>query len=649
MIKHKSIAFKLIFFILVSCSVLFLGIFWYDYLFSKRIITENISENAKNLTRATVNEIDSILYAIQKIPQSIASLIEYDTFDKNELLNMIHSAVENNPEIYGSTIAFEPYSFDSGSLYFSPYYYRKKDTLELTYLGSDSYQYFYLDWYQIPKELKTPVWSEPYYDKGGGNILMATYSVPFYKNVHGHRKFMGVVTADVSLIWLQKMVSSIKIAKSGYGFLISKNGTYVTHPYTKMIMNETVFSLAEEMNNKQLRAIGRSMIKGESGFFPIVSVVTKKASWVSYAPLTSSGWSLAIVFPRDELLYDITKLNRVVLMLGLLGFIILFIILFSIAVSITHPIKVLANTTRDIGKGKLDFELSAIKSQDEVGMLAESFIYMRDSLKKYIRELTETTAVKERMQSELRIAHDIQMGIIPKTFPPFPDRSEFDIYAILEPAKEVGGDFYDFFFIDNERLCFVIGDVSDKGVPASLFMAVTKTMIKAMSKGAKTPDEILDRVNKEIAHNNESSMFITIFCGILHVNTGEVLYSNGGHTLPLVIHSEEEIEFLKGDTGIAVGASEKAVYKNNRTCLNPGDIVCMYTDGVTEALNKKQELFNEQRLKEEIYTVRHRSIKEIVLEIYRNVSEFSEGMPQADDITLLAIQYFGNNRKIDKP
>ena len=173
------------------------------------------------------------------------------------------------------------------------------------------------------------------------------------------------------------------------------------------------------------------------------------------------------------------------------------------------------------------------------------------------------------MQSDLRIAHDIQMGILPKIFPPFPDRHEFDIHAMLEPAKEVGGDFYDFFFMDHERLFFVVGDVSGKGVPAAILMAVTKTMIKAIAKGVSTPDEILDKVNKEIAHDNESCMFITIFCGILNTKTGEVLYSNGGHLPPLVIHSGEGAEFLKGDTGIAVGISEEAAYKCNKILLGP--------------------------------------------------------------------------------
>ncbi|MCK9554390.1 HAMP domain-containing protein [bacterium] len=439
--KYNSIAFKLIAYILISCSALFLGIFGYNYLFSKRMITENISENAKNLTRATVNEVDSILYRIQKVPQGVASLLEYNTFDKNELLNILYSAVESNAEIYGATISFEAYAFEPESLYFAPYYCKKKDKPELTYLGGESYQYFYLDWYQIPKEIKTPAWSEPYYDEGGGNILMATYSVPFYRNVGGERKFAGVVTADISLMWLQEMVSSIKIAKSGYGFLISRNGIFVTHPNNKLIMNETIFSLAEETGNAQLREIGRSMVKGEDDFVSFFSMVNEKKSWLSYAPLSSSGWSLGVIFPREELLSDINRLNRVVLALSFFGLAVLFIILFFIAMSITRPIKILAATTRDIGKGSLDFELSGITSKDEVGMLADSFIYMRDSLKKYIRDLTETTAVKERMQSELRIAHDIQMGIVPKIFPRFPAGPSLIYTAYLNPQERSEGIF----------------------------------------------------------------------------------------------------------------------------------------------------------------------------------------------------------------
>jgi len=643
--KYTSIAFKLTFYILLSCSVLFLGIFWYNYLFSKKIITQKIEDDAKHLTYATVNAIDSVLLRIEKIPKGVASFLENDPFDKDEILHMIYGAVRDNPEIYSMTVAFEPYAFDKDLLYFAPYCSRKKEKLELEYQGSASYRYFNLDWYQIPKELEVPVWSEPYFDE----ILMATYSVPFYTNVDGARKLTGVVSVDVSLRWLQEIISSLRIEKSGYGFLVSKNGVFVTHPQNDLIMDESIFSKADEADDKDLRVIGTNMVRGKTGLVSRTSLFGSKNSWLSYAPLSSSGWSLGIVFPQSELLFDINRLSRMVLVLGILGFIFLFAILFFIAISITRPIKILAATTRDIGKGKLDFDLSAIKSRDEVGMLAESFVYMRDSLKKYIRELTETTAASERMQSELQIAHDIQQGIIPKTFPPFPDRPEADLYAILEPAKEVGGDFYDFFFIDDERLCFVIGDVSGKGVPAAIFMAVTKTMIKAMVKKEDKPEEILSRLNKEVVQNNDSSMFVTIFCGILNIKTAEVSYSNAGHMFPLLVHSGGKVELLEGDTGIAVGASKEAEYKNSRMRLGPQDILLMYTDGITEAFNKNQELFGSARLRETISAASQKPIKDMVIEISCKVAEFCDGVPQSDDITLLALKYFGNERRREEP
>ena len=644
MIKYKSISFKLISYTLISCSVIFMGIFWYDYQFSKKMVTENIHENAKNLTHATVNEIDAELFGFQDVADNIAFLIEHIDYNKDELLDVIRSTVENSPEICSAAVAYEPHVYDPKSLYFAPCYYREKDAVRLEMLGSKSYQYFHKDWYRVPKELGRPVWSEPYFDE----ILMASYSVPFYRNVHGERKFMGVVTVDIPLEWLQKRIASIKIAKSGYGFLISKKGVYITHPLKNLVMKETIFMAAEETGNKEYLYAGKSMTNGEADIIPYFSRVTKKQSWLSYAPLLSSGWSLGIVFSHDELFSDINKLNRSVLILAFLGLGILFIILFFIATSITRPLEILTKAMRGIGKGNLDFDLPGIKNKDEVGVLAESFTYMRDSLRKYIKELTETTAVKERMQSELTIAHDIQMGIVPKIFPPFPERHEFDIYAMLEPAKEVGGDFYDFFFMDNERLFFVVGDVSDKGVPAAILMAVTKTMIKAIAKGAAAPDEILDKVNKEIAHDNDSCMFITVFCGILNIKTGEVLYSNGGHLPPLVIRSGEGAEFIKGDTGIALGASEEAVYKCNKILLRPSDIIFMYTDGFTEAANKKDELFGQERLKEKICAVSQKPIKEIVLEVHAKVCEFSQGMSNNDDMSMLALQYFGSDKIIDE-
>jgi len=499
MLKNSGIAFRLAFLILTSSTLIFGGIFGYNYYFSRKIIEKDIMANAENLTLSAVNKIEAVVSAVEKIPENLAYFLEYTGCDGEETLKLLRSVVAGNSEIYGATIAFEPYSFNKDFLYYAPYFCKSGGEIKLSYLGNDSYRYFYWDWYQIPKELKRPVWSEPYYDEGGGNIIMSTYSVPFYKNTGGERKFAGVVTADMSLLWLQDIVSSIKIGKTGYAFLISRNGVFVTHPEKDVIMNETIFSLAEARKDPLLRKTGKNMISGNSGFVPFTSILTRKKCWMAYAGIPSTGWSLGALFPQNELTRDIRNLSRLVFVFGGIGFIFLFLVISLIAGSITRPLRNLARATRDIGKGNLDFKLLPVKTKDEVGDLSASFAYMRDALKKYIKELTETTKVKERIESELKIAHNIQMGIVPKAFPPFPSRKEFDIYATLVPAREVGGDFYDFFFVDEDRLCFVIGDVSGKGVPAAIFMAMAKALIKAAAGQVKNPGETLAIANRELS------------------------------------------------------------------------------------------------------------------------------------------------------
>jgi sigma-B regulation protein RsbU (phosphoserine phosphatase) len=503
------------------------------------------------------------------------------------------------------------------------------------------YEYFYWDWYQIPKELKRPVWTEPYFDEGAGQIIMATYSVPFYKTVSGERKFMGVVTADISLAWLQQIVSSIKIKQTGYGFLITKNGTFVTHPDSDLIMNETIFSVAEARGDARLRKLGRKMIRGESDFTPFTSILTGKKCWMVYTPLSSSGWSLGVLFPQDELMADIGRLKRTVLVISLAGFLILLGMIVLIAGSITRPLRVLSGATEEIAGGNLDIDLPPIRSRDEVGKLADSFNYMKNSLKQYIEELKETTAAKERIESELKIAHDIQMGILPKIFPPFPDSHEFDIYATLEPAKEVGGDLYDFFFMDEDHLCFAVGDVSGKGVPAALFMAVTKTLVKMKATQGLTPHMVLTRVNEDLSLDNPSLMFVTLFLGILNVRTGELEYCNGGHNPPYLIHNNGRVVPLETTHGMALGVMEDFVYQSRTIVLGKGEAIFLYTDGVTEAMDRGENLFSEKRLERELDVLRDAPVEEMAAGIMREVNTFSQGVPQTDDITMMALRFKG--------
>jgi phosphoserine phosphatase RsbU/P len=315
---------------------------------------------------------------------------------------------------------------------------------------------------------------------------------------------------------------------------------------------------------------------------------------------------------------------------------------------ISQPLNLLAEhaktlASNDFAAGlNIPTEVEALsqRAKDEIGNLAGSFIYMERTLQQYLKNLQETTAAKERIESELKIAHDIQMSMVPKIFPPFPHRREFDVHAILVPAKEVGGDFYDFFFTDEDHLCFAIGDVSGKGVPASLFMAVTITLLKASTSRGGSPDEILSRLNEEICRDNSSCMFVTLFTAILDIRTGRVEYSNGGHNLPYLL-SDGRIQPLDNTGGMVLGAMEGVKYARNGMVLQPGDRLLLYTDGVTEAMDERENLFSERRLEEFLASADKASPDDLTSGLVSAVRRFAAGAAQSDDITILALRYWG--------
>ena len=316
---------------------------------------------------------------------------------------------------------------------------------------------------------------------------------------------------------------------------------------------------------------------------------------------------------------------------------------------VSHPLNLLASYARELPTTDFTAEeeetspidnLSA-KYKDEVGRLAESFVFMRAELRKNVKELMETTAAKERIESELQIAHDIQMGILPKEFPPFPDRHEFEIYATVEPAKEVGGDLYDFFFVDDDHLCFAVGDVSGKGVPAAIFMAVSKTLVKMEASKGLPAAEVLSRVNRQLSRDNPSLMFVTLFLGILNVRTGEVEYSSGGHDPPYVLSASGEIQPLELTDGVMLGVTEDFNYQSKKNLLKKGETIFLYTDGVTEAKNPDDQLFSDARLQQMLTRLQEKGTMDIIQSIRSEIEIFSEGTPQYDDITMLALKFNG--------
>ncbi len=647
MFNNSGIAFKLRFYILTGIILIFSSIMVIDYQASRKILMKTVRQNASNLALSTVNSIENVLTAAEKIPENLTPILENIHFIEAEIEQFMKPIVENNSEVFGCCIAFEPYGYYPDQLYFAPYYYKEGDSIKQKNLGNDSYQYFYHDWYQTPKSLGKPVWTEPYFDENGGGIVMATYSVPFYSGQGINRKLKGIVTVDIDLSWLETLIDSINIIENGYAILISKRGTFLTHPMDSLIMNESIFSLAEQFNRPDLRQLGKSMIGGETGFIKHKPLAGHGNDWLYYTGLPSSGWSLGIFFPEEELFADLHTLFITLMMLAIGGIILIFIVITVISKRITKPIEELAATSVKFGTGNFDIVLPPIKNNDEIGMLTNSFEMMRKELKNYMQNLEETTAAKNKIESELKIAHDIQQGIIPKIFPPFPDREDVDLFAILDPAREVGGDLYDFFFLDDNNLVFAIGDVSGKGVPASLFMAITRTLLRAKAIAGKTVSEIVSEINIELCTDNDNAMFVTFFLGIINLETGDLEFCNAGHNYPYILRKNCVIEKLHHTHGTPLGLFDTIKYKSANVRLDKSETIVLYTDGIPEAMDVKQELMGDKRFEDLLNSLcSEKSPKDVTNKLLEATRTFALGAEQSDDITILVLTYYLN--KVNK-
>ena len=639
-----GIAFRLSLWILLFAALIFALVLGYYYHLSRQVLVEKIEQYAGELSKGTAARIDTVLAASQKIPHNLAALMAGPDYrDPKKVFALMENIVADNPEIYGTAVAFAPYAWDGKTRQYSPYVYRQDKGLASTLI---TYDYFSWDWYLLPAQKNRSVWVEPYFDEGAGNIIMSTYSVPFYRGSGKAKVFFGVVTVDISLEWLQQIVSEIQLQTDGYAFLVSQNGTFVTHPDKRLIMDKTIFDLAMDLDDTHLRELGMKMTMGETGVYESHDILTGEPCWLAFAPLSTTGWSLGIVFARDDLMADVSRHYRLTLLFGALGLMILFGVIIWIAHGITAPLRALTAATRNLAQGDLDMQLPAVRREDEVGRLASSFASMRESLKRHIRDLTAATAARERIESELKIAHDIQMGILPRIFPPFPEREEIDIFALLKPAREVGGDLYDFFFLDEDHLCFSLGDVSGKGVPAALFMAVTKILIKSKAAHGLSAETIVSRVNFDLAQDNPSMMFVTLFLGILNLRTGELAYCNGGHPPPYVLRADGKVEPLPSTGGMALGVVDDFDYRAASVSLNAKDTLFLFSDGITEAVDARCALFGETRLEAALSDLLNQPLSGILEGVLVLIEAFAQNEPQADDITMMAVRYHGRHDQL---
>ena len=428
----------------------------------------------------------------------------------------------------------------------------------------------------------------------------------------------------------------MKLYPHSFNYLIGRGGTFWVNDRTDAILNESYFARPLLEGDKGMLETGHRMVNGESGMSQFNR--DNKEYYLFFAPITTTGWSVCVAVEYDDIFAGIDGLWNWVITILVLGVLLLAVFCYFTVRRLTEPLVRFAGSANEIAKGNFKAELPIIKSKDELKILHDSFGYMQRSLVDYIDELKKTTAKKERIESELRIAHDIQMSMVPKTFPPFPEREDVDLYAQMIPAKEVGGDLYDF-FIEGNKLYFIVGDVSGKGVPASLVMAVTCRLFRTVADHIQSPAEIVMALNDALAESNESNMFCTFFIGILDLENGHLKYCNAGHNASVIISPSGESKFMEVEPNLPLGLFEGFPYKGQECDIVKGTTIFLYSDGVTEAENKAKALYSDERLLDLLSKQGKNMPQTVVDAVLNDINKHVNGAEQSDDITIMCVHY----------
>lgn len=366
----------------------------------------------------------------------------------------------------------------------------------------------------------------------------------------------------------------------------------------------------------------------------------------AWAPVLDSKGNVAAIVEADFTITDMIR-SLVVNILSLAGIVvvglclIMILLLRMIKKNVTAPIGKLDTYVNSYEDGSFKCEEPSFEYDDEINHLMGAFKEMGIKMDKYMTDLTKITAEKERIGAELDVATRIQASMLPNIFPAYPERDEFDIYASMDPAKEVGGDFYDFFMIDDNHLALVIADVSGKGVPAALFMMMSKILIKNQASVTKNPGEILESVNNSLCENNEANMFVTVWLGIVDISTGLMKCSNAGHEYPVIKRANGAFEIFKDPHGLACAAMEGMPYGEYEIQFEKGDSLFAYTDGLPEATNSNDELYDMERMVESLNAHSCENLESFLKDIRKDVDAFVADAPQFDDLTMLVFTYKG--------
>ena len=630
---RRKLSVRVSLWVVMFAAVIFIAALGFLFYQSREAVRQEAISRATQILDKTSLRVEGILNRVEVATYMTEWLVQRHPNKADSMFVYSRGMLLNNPDFYNCSIAFEPYYFKNQGRYFSAYSKHDGDSIRTIQGGSDSYQYFFMDWFLMPSLLNKPCWTEPYmdYDVATATSEMVTSYCMGIKDKDD--KMIGVINTSLSLNWLSQTISAVKPYPNSYSIMVGRGGTYFVHPDSTKITRQTIFTQTIEHPDTALTALGHAMQRGEEGIKQMN--IDGVDSYVFFKPLGKTGCSMAIVCPESDIFGGFDRLRRTVMTIVCVGLLLMLYFFIRIITRELSPLRRLAKEAETIASGQFDTQLPDFKRSDEIGQLSQSFGNMQQSLVRYIEELKETTAQKASMESELQVASGIQMSMLPNKFP---DREGLDMYASMTPAKEVGGDLYNYLLKD-DSLYFCLGDVSGKGVPASLFMAQATRLFRTLANQQMAPADICTHMNEALSGDeNTTSMFVTLFVGVVDLKTGHLSFCNAGHNPPIIGGGEHHGDFLKMQSNFPIGVMPGLEFQGEEIENIKGRPLFIYTDGLNEAENREYAQFGDEHLLDILRNTHFDTARQVVETLAAEVERHRDGADPNDDLTMMCLR-----------
>jgi len=639
MSKH-SLKFKLNLSILTFVCVAFLSLAIFISKYSAPILKAQLEDNAQKSVQAYVADFTHLtVHAERVILNTKNSLSQMKEDNINTIRVLLNSAMKtvSHTDLDFTNVwlyIFNPEDVSSGDLYIST----NDDKDNMTDLKVEHIDNLYdrFPWFkEVPKK-EDIYWSEPYLDTKTDRTVF-TCLLPF--KFLNQEDFNGLLALTIDLTDIQESINNFSFYETGKLILLSRTGLYVTYPDKNVALRFTIFELADKIHEPNLEHIGRELLAGHSGqvIIPNVPVFRNKNAVFFYAPIKHLGWGFFLVYAEQEFLKPIKRFQIIILVSLFVSVLLLMFLINWICHYSTKQLITLSDIAEQYGSGNFSQSFTLIPNSSDIGMLANALTKMRINLLSYLDKERKLASEEQKSQSELDIARHIQSSALSTVYPV---NSAFKIATTMIPAKQVGGDFYDFSFISDNLFTIVIADVSGKGIPAALYMMKAITLIKNMRRSKLNLDFMMQCINELLCEGNDTCMFVTAFMAIIDINTGKTIFVNAGHNPPL-IGNQNGYRFLSTKRNIILGINPKARFVQEELTLAPGDRLFLYTDGITEAENKTSKLYGEKRLLKILQKATLNPEHNLNL-VLKDLQKFTKDTPQSDDITMLEFIYLGN-------